>query len=197
MLEYVQSINIEALLASYGYIIIVLLTFVEGETIVILAGIAAAHGMLDPYLVALCAFTGTLGSDQLMFSLGKYKGDAVLRFVPKLEPKIARASRLMQRYDTWLILGFRFVYGIRNVTPIMLGISGVSHLKFLLLNIVGAGAWACLFTAGGYFLGNAFIHFMGHVGKSVIYFLLLVVACLILLRLFRARRLKKDAKKTG
>ena len=189
--------DIIALLNQYGYYGILIWTFLEGETIVIIAGLMSPKTGMDLQLIALCAFTGALLSDQLMFLLGKFKGEKLLHRFPKLAQRMEKATTLFKKYDTLLILSFRFIYGVRNITPIMLGISGVSHVKFLLLNIIGAGTWASLFTAGGYFLGNAFIHFMGHVGKSIIYFLLLVVACIVIVRLFRARRLKKDAKKTG
>ena len=55
---------------TYGYYGILVLTFLEGETIVIIAGIMSASIGLDPRLIALCAFCGSFTSDQLMLSLG-------------------------------------------------------------------------------------------------------------------------------
>lgn len=145
-----------ALLHDYGYWTILVWTFLEGETVVVIAGILAQQGYLDPKFIALCAFCGSCTSDQVMFLLGKYKGPAVLARFPRLARNADRAERLIRKYETPLILGFRFVYGVRNVTPIMLGINKVSHLKFLCLNVIGAGIWAASFTWGGFFLGNLF-----------------------------------------
>ena len=74
------------LLEQWGYLIIIGWTFLEGETIVIVAGFLASQDYLtlNPWLIALCAFCGSFFSDQLMFSLGKYKGEAVLKRFPRL-----------------------------------------------------------------------------------------------------------------
>ena len=160
------------MLRRFGYPIIIGWTFLEGETIVILAGSVSRRIGLKPELVALCAFSGSFASDQLMFSLGKYKGDAVLKRFPKLGKNIERAAGLFKKYDTALILGFRFVYGVRNVTPILLGISGVSHKKFFILNFIGAAVWSISFTYGGLYLGKAFIKAVEHFGKGFFVFLL-------------------------
>jgi membrane protein DedA with SNARE-associated domain len=191
MFEFFQNVDIQTLLVRYGYLAILLFTFLEGETIVILAGIAAAHNMLEPALVAVCAFAGSCTSDQIMFSLGKYKGNVILRYVPRLQNKLARAAIMMRRYDVAFILGFRFVYGVRNITPIMLGLSGVRHLKFLALNVLGAGIWASAFTAGGYYLGQAFIELAGQVGMSVTYALIALLVLLVAIHCFRMHRLNK------
>lgn len=154
---------------NYGYYGILLLTFLEGETIVIIAGFMSASIGLDPTLIALSAFCGSFTSDQLMFSLGKYKGEAVLKHFPRIARNADRASVLFKKYDTALILGFRFVYGVRNVTPIMLGISGVSHLKFFALNFIGASVWALAFTYGGVYIGDVFSEYMHSMGHGIFY----------------------------
>lgn len=142
------------LLEHWGYLIIIGWTFLEGETIVIIAGFFANELNLNPWIIALCAFCGSFCSDQVMFSLGKYKGEAVLsRWFPRLFKNTEKARRLMVKYETALILGFRFVYGVRNVTPILLGISGVKHKKFFALNMIGAAVWALSFSFGGYYFG--------------------------------------------
>lgn len=143
------------LLRSYGYIALATGAFLEGEFIVILAGVLAHQGYLSPVPAALCAFGGSLASDQLMFYLGRWKGNAVLRRFPRLERNAPKARDLLDRYETPLILGFRFIYGIRNVTPILLGMGRVNHWKFLALNTVSAGMWAASFIAIGYFFGRA------------------------------------------
>lgn len=182
------------LLRQYGYIVVLIWTFLEGETIVIIAGWLSESLGLRHWLIALCAFGGSFLSDQLMFSLGKYKGADILRYFPKIASKMDKATRLFKKYDTALILGFRFVYGVRNITPIMLGISGVSHLKFLVLNFIGAGIWAVSFTYGGLFLGKAFIGLVHTVGHGLLYTILALAAAGGVLWFLRAHFSVKQAK---
>ena len=182
------------LLRRYGYYVILVWTFLEGETVVILAGMFSKKLHLDPALIALCAFCGSFLSDQVMFSLGKYKGESVLRYFPRVARNVDKAGRLFKKYDTILILGFRFVYGVRNVTPILLGISGVSHLKFFLLNFIGAAVWALSFSFGGYYAGRAFMKVMGLVGHGIFYVLLAALVAGGLIWFIRARRSVKNVR---
>lgn len=179
------------LLRRYGYYVILLWTFLEGETIVVIAGAFSGKIGLNPWFIALCAFCGSFCSDQLMFSLGRFKGEKVLGYFPKLARNVERAGDLIKKYDTILILGFRFVYGVRNVTPILLGISEVSYKKFFFLNFIGAAVWALTFTFGGVYLGRAFLGIVSQVGLGLLFFILL---CLVLagawcyLRWFQVKR---------
>ena len=182
------------LLSRYGYRVILIWTFLEGETIVILAGMFSKKLNLDPWLIALCAFCGSFLSDQLMFSLGKYLGKPVLRYFPRIGKNLDKAAHLFEKYDTILILGFRFVYGVRNVTPIMLGISGVSHLKFFLLNLIGAGVWALSFSFGGLYAGDLFMKAVGVVGHGIFYIIILALALAGLIWYIRARRSVKSVQ---
>lgn len=182
------------LLRRYGYFVILLWTFLEGETIVIIAGVFSRKIELAPWLIAVCAFIGSFCSDQFMFSLGRFKGEKVLRYFPKLAANVERAGQLIKKYDTILILGFRFVYGVRNVTPILLGIGDVSYKKFFTLNFIGAMIWALTFTFGGVYLGKAFLVIVGHVGLGLFLTLLgclFIAGLLVFLRWFRTRRSEK------
>ncbi len=178
------------LLQSYGYLALVIGTFLEGETIVLIAGFLAQQEYLSPPLIALAAFCGSCLSDQLMFILGRWKGTAIIRRFPRLERNLGKATRLFSRYETALILGFRFIYGVRNVTPILMGLSGVNHLKFLALNVIGAAVWAISFTAAGYFFGQAITLFMEefpHAGRFVLGGIIILA---VLLWYIRKRRRK-------
>lgn len=137
------------------YIILLLWTLLEGETIVILAGVAARDGHLWLPLIVLCAFCGSLCSDQIAFFLGRYKGKAFVAKRPKWQARAQRVYRLLERHQTCLLLGFRFLYGLRNITPFAIGMSEVSTRRFILLNIIGAAVWAVTFASGGYIFGVA------------------------------------------
>lgn len=185
------------LLKKYGYLVILIWTFLEGETIVIIAGWLSAAMEMNPMLIALCAFCGSFLSDQVMFSLGKYKGEPILRHFPRIGRNMNKAASLFKKYDTALILGFRFIYGVRNITPIMLGISGVSHKKFFALNFIGAGVWALTFTYGGLYVGKTFMRVMDNVGHGILYGILAVILTACLIWFIRARHAVTKAAKVA
>ncbi len=66
-----------------------------------------------------------------------------------------RVLQMLERHSNWLLLTYRFLYGIRNVTSLAVGMSRVPALKFTLLNAIGAAVWAVSFGLGGYLFGEA------------------------------------------
>lgn len=153
--------NLEALLHDYGYLAILIGTFLEGETILILGGVAAHFGVLDLALVMLSAFTGSSAGDQLYYFIGRLKGPALLDFFPRWKASAKKVSYHVERHQNLIILSFRFFYGLRNVTPFVLGISGVQVARFVPLNLIGAGIWAFSFAMLGYLLGEAHERILG------------------------------------
>ena len=121
---------------DYGYLAVIIGTFLEGETILIVAGFAAYEGYLELPLVITAAFFGSLFGDQLYFFIGRYKGQALLARFKSWEPRITRFRKLMDRHNTWFILIFRFLYGLRTPAPFAIGLSNVSIRKFIFRNII-------------------------------------------------------------
>ena len=64
--------------------------------------------------------------------------------------------RLIERHQNFLILTFRFYYGLRSVTPFALGASRVDRGRYLVLNAIGAAIWAVTLGWAGYLFGRAF-----------------------------------------
>jgi membrane protein DedA with SNARE-associated domain len=145
---------LDELIQRFGYLAILAGTFLEGETVLLLGGFAAHSGHLDLGGVIAAAFAGSLAGDWLYFEIGRHKGMAFLDERPAWRSHVERALQLVHAHQTLLILGFRFLYGIRTVTPFALGASGVPPLRFALLNVPSAALWAIAFGGLGYALGN-------------------------------------------
>jgi membrane protein DedA with SNARE-associated domain len=121
---------LESLLATYGHPALIIGTFLEGEPVLVLGGLAAHQGWLSLHWVIACGFCGALCTDQLCFLLGRRHGKTLLARHPSWHPRAARVLRVLERHQNLLILGFRFLWGLRSVTPYAIGISNVSYLRF-------------------------------------------------------------------
>jgi membrane protein DedA with SNARE-associated domain len=179
--------SLQELLQNYGYAVLFVGTFLEGETILVIAGFLAQQGYLKLPLVILVATFGTLVGDQLFFYIGRFKGRRFLEHRPAWEAKSRRARELLRRHQTWTILGFRFVYGIRTVTPFLIGASGIAPLRFLALNASAAIVWAIVIAVLGYTVGNAVQAVLGDVKRYQLWIIAGIAAfgiCLWLLRRF-------------
>jgi membrane protein DedA with SNARE-associated domain len=145
---------LEYLVVTYGYAVILVGTFFEGETVLVIGGYLAHLGYLKLQWVIASAFAGTFAGDQLFFFIGRKKGMAVLKRRKRWMRKAKQARALLHRHQNWVIIGFRFLYGMRTVTPFLIGASGISPLRFFWLNLVGALVWAVAVGFAGYLLGN-------------------------------------------
>ncbi|WP_185961260.1 DedA family protein [Telmatospirillum sp. J64-1] len=156
-------------LSTWGYLGIIGLTFLEGETVVILAGIAAYQGYMDISLVMASAIAGTFCGDQLYYYIGRRYGTPLLERWPNMRKRVDWVFRILRKYETAFILSFRFLYGVRNVSPFVIGMSGVSRLRFGGLNLLAAMVWAAAFAFGGYYFGHALEKFLGEHQTDVLF----------------------------
>jgi len=164
---------LESLLSQYGYPILFVGTFLEGETVMVLGGLAAHLDYLSLDRVIACGFCGTLAGDQLSFFLGRRHGKSLLARYPSWQARTAIVFDKLQQHQNLLILGFRFLYGLRVVTPFAIGMSDITYLRFITLNLIGAAVWAVSIGLAGYYFGQAVEALLGDIKR---YELLLMAA---------------------
>ncbi len=164
--------NIVLLIQNYGYIVVFLLSLLEGETIVALAGIAAYEGYLRLDLVIAVAIVGAMCGDQIFFYIGRNKGKKFLTKRPKLLARLTRIQKLLERYPGAMTFGSRFMYGFRTIIPMALGTTKISGLRFFIFNLLGAVVWGIFFATGGYLFGNVIEHFIANLKHAQKYIIL-------------------------
>jgi len=152
---------LESLLSRYGLLVVFGGTFLEGETVLILAGFAAHRGYLGLPSVMLTAFAGTLLGDQLWFWAGRSRGRKLLASHPRWQQRVERARGWILLHERMVIWSFRFLYGIRTVTPFVLGMGGTSPSRFAIFNAMSAALWAVVIGGAGYLIGSALERLLG------------------------------------
>ena len=154
------------ILKEYGFLLYPFIsawTFVEGETVVIVTGVLASEGRFNVSveLLALAALTGSFFGDQLYYYIGRKFGSPLLKRWPKLTANIEWAFAAVNRTPALFILSFRWIYGVRNIAPFIVGIAGVPRVKYLVLNFIAAAVWAHSFAWGGWWMGRKLEIWMG------------------------------------
>jgi membrane protein DedA with SNARE-associated domain len=182
------------LIHSYGYIGVLIGTFLEGETTLILAAFAAHQGYLELPYVMLAASVGSLCGDQSFFWLGRKRREKTLEKHPSLGRRVARAQALMERHRTLLMFAFRFMYGLRTVIPFAFGMSHVPFAEFLLLSTTSSVIWAILVGGVGFLFGNALEGLMGNIERYELIVLAAIAAVgVIVWTIYLRHRKKKNA----
>lgn len=187
--------SIAQLLAEYGYLAVFAGCLLEGETILVLAGFAAHQGHMSLPLTLATAFAaGTLG-DQIFFWIGRGWGPALMARFPTVAEKSVRVNRLLHRWHAPLIIGIRFMYGLRIVGPVAIGNSGLVPWRFALFNVIGAAIWAPLVGGLGYLFGHAVAALVGDIERYEEMALAVIIAAAVAFTgvhgYFRARADKK------
>ncbi|MDD1149207.1 DedA family protein [Pseudomonas sp. TNT2022 ID357] len=188
-----EHLDLNALIAAYGYWVIFIGCLLEGETVLILGGMAAHQGSLQwPQVIGWATLGGILG-DQLLFWTGRYSGARLLPRLKRHQAAIERVQGLIQRYPSTSVFAVRFLYGMRLVGPMVIGASGLAPWRFALLNVLGAAVWAILFVSAGYWAGEALEHFLGDLKPYRLPIFLGVLALVALAALVRHLRNRRKA----
>lgn len=147
--------TIESLIAQYGLPAIGLGAGFEGETAAVLAGVVAHRGILPFWQVAIVAALGSFVADQIFFSCGRYFRDAPFVARLRAKPIFRRAIGAFEERPTLFTFGFRFIYGLRTVSPIAIGTTSLPTPRFVVINAAAAIIWALMFVSLGYVFGQA------------------------------------------
>ena len=140
----------EHFIRDYGYYAVFLFACIEGEIAILTAGFLCKQGLLSLRSVMIAAFLGTVITEQILYFIGRIYGTKLLDKYPQLKKKSQKVIEFLRKYDAAFIFGCRFVYGIRNISPVVIGIADIPPLKYSLLNIPAACVWAVTVAGAGY-----------------------------------------------
>ena len=187
--------SLQGLIEHAGYALLFVGTLLEGETVLVLGGAAARLGYLRLEWVVACAFAGSLLGDQIWFWIGRRYGTRMLARREAWRRRVERIHAQLQRYEVPFLVGFRFVYGIRNLTPFVVGMSRIGAAKFFLLNALGALLWSVAGALAGYLLTQAADALLGDIKRFELAFLAAIATlglCLWGYRALRGRRARRE-----
>lgn len=165
----------EALLQKWGYLAVFVGTFLEGETILVIAGFMAERGYMKIVLVALVAFVGAFLGHLFWFWLGRAKGVKLLDRFPRMKKHFGKGIRMFERYGAPAIFITQWLYGLRITCAVIIGISRISTMKFIVYELISCAVWAVAIACLGYFFGAAVERVLGKAAHIEKWGLLLLV----------------------
>jgi membrane protein DedA with SNARE-associated domain len=182
--------SLDQLIQHYGYVGVVIGSFLQSEPILIIFGISTHRGYLELPWVLVCAFFGSSMSNLLYFYIGRVNGKHLLQHRPSWKAKSTKVLAILDRHEWWFLLGYRFVTGFALVTPFLIGASGFKPSRFIAMNFLGAALWSVVVTALGFIFGQALKSAFGdiHRYEGLVFSLLAALAVIIWAAfLFRSR----------
>lgn len=146
---------LRGLVEAYGYLAVAIGCFFEGEIALFLGALAVQQEILWFPGVLGAGLVGTVIGDNIWFYLGRHLGQPFIARHPRWQRRAAYAGRLLDRYGAAFIVGLRFFYGLRSVTPFVIGTARVSRIKFFLCDLLGTLIWLATIGTLVFFLGAA------------------------------------------
>lgn len=180
------------LVASYGYLFLIVLVGVEsfgiplpGETALVAAAALAAQGRLNLWLVIASAAGGAIVGDNAGYWLGRKGGIAlVTRYGQKVglnEAKLARVQAFFQRHGAKTVLIGRFIALLRSWAAAFAGVARMPYGRFTLYNALGGIIWATIFGGMGYAFGRNMPLLERYIGQASLALVLLATLGVVVL----------------
>ncbi len=123
------------------YLVIFVFAVLEGEIYYSKVCADAVAGRLAWEPVVVAGALGGAAGDQVWFYLLRGRLHWLDRF-PKLAKYRETVSARVHEHETGMVLAGRFLPGLRTAIPVACAYAGMAPLKFSLLNLTSAFAWA-------------------------------------------------------
>ena len=142
------------LMKEYGYIILFAWSILEGEMGLIMAGLLCHTGdMWLPGAIFVAGLGGFVG-DQIYFYIGRYNKSYVHSKFKGQRRKFALAHLLLKKYGWPIIFIQRYMYGMRTIIPISIGLTRYNAKMFALINLISAWCWGAVTILPVWYFGD-------------------------------------------
>ena len=157
---------LEGLFAQYGYLVLIFGSLADGTPVMLFGGFAAHRGWLEliPFVILAGAFGNFAAATAWFFGV-RAIGEKILTRRPEWAAQVAKVRAQLDRWGVRVILGVRFLPGIATAGLIAVALSGISAVRFLVLNAIAAVLWATSFGVLGYLLGHSVQLLLGDVER--------------------------------
>jgi membrane-associated protein len=159
-----------------GYVVLVAIVFTEtglligfflpGDSLLITAGLVAAAGGLDIWLLNGLLIVAAIVGDSVGYAIGYRTGPRIFR---KEESRwfsrkhLLRTREFYERHGGKTIVLARFIPIIRTFAPVVAGVGQMEYRNFLFYNVFGGLGWVVSMTWAGYLLGHTIPNIDRHI----------------------------------
>ncbi len=182
-----------------GYLILFVAMVLEGETLLIIAGMLASLNAFDIGDVLWIAFGGVVLGNMLWYYLGhkishkSFAKNIILRadkavkyFLPHFHQKPFKS-----------IFFSKFIYGVNRATVFMSGVFKIKFRLFMEAEVLASTIWVLLYASIGYFFGYTAVQMTHNIALLALLAVLFVVGFILFKKIFAHYYVRREHKKNS
>jgi membrane protein DedA with SNARE-associated domain len=172
------------------------------ETILAFVGFLVFKGYFHPAPTLLTAFLGSICGITLSYLVGRTLGLPLLakygKYLHITPEKLTWAHQWFEKYGKWSLFGGYFLPGVRHLTALSAGVSGLEYRQFAPFAYSGGLIWVTTFLTLGYLVGEEWRKVVPQV-QSYLWALVtgLIVLGLTAFLVYRVRRSYRETDARG
>ncbi len=166
----------EDIIREWGYLALFLYSFGGGFVGLVVAGIFSYTGELNLYMSMAIAGVSNFLGDQFLFYMARTNKHFAKDTMKKYGRKVAYAHLLMRKYGSFAIFLQKYVYGIKTLIPLAIGLTKFSAPKFMIYNVFASIVWAVVVGSIAFMLGEVVLTY----AEDYKYYGLAILATIIL-----------------
>ena len=166
----------ESIIQDWGYLALAMYSFGGGMLGLAVAAVFAFTGELNIYYVIAVAFISNFVGDQFLFLIARNNKEQAKQMMQKHQSKIQIAHNMMDKYGWLTIILQKYIYGIKTLIPLIIGITDYNKIKFMIFNLIGSAIWSVVVGLTAYYMGQIFLDTLSEYKTYGIAILLLLIA---------------------
>ncbi len=140
-------------LVTYGYIILFFYSLGGGFFALAAAGVLSSMGKMDLTVSVAVAFVSNFIGDMALLLFTRFNKHTMMEYLKKHRRKLAYSHILMKKYGAMVIFLQKYIYGVKTLVPIAIGLTRYDTAKFAVLNLLASALWAVV-VGGASYLGG-------------------------------------------
>jgi len=144
----------EEFIREWGYIALFAYSFGGGFVGLVVAGVLSYAGDLNLVVCMVVAGTSNFLGDQFLFYMARSNKAYANDTMKKYGRKVALAHLLMRRYGSTVVFIQKYIYGIKTLIPLAMGLTKYSFQKFTIYNVFATVVWAVVVGYASYLMGE-------------------------------------------
>ncbi|XPV67416.1 MAG: DedA family protein [Halarcobacter sp.] len=158
-----------------AYLILFLYSFGGGFVGLVIAGVLSYAGDLNIFISMIVAGSSNFIGDQFLFYMARTNKVYASDIMKKYGRKVALSHLLMRRYGSLVVFIQKYIYGVKTLIPLAMGLTKYSFKKFTIYNGFATVLWAIVVGSVSFMLGEVVLTYADEYKYYGIAIILLIV----------------------